>query len=113
MIAGNQRDVPRPAEPFEPRQRVGVFVRQPEVGQVAGNRHMVRRVGLQVVEQRGKHVGPVFPPAAERPRQCAQHPFVQQRGRSSDADRRHVQIGQMGEGENRHDAEGGQREGVG
>ena len=109
VVAGNQRDPPRPAEPFEPRQRVGIFVRQSEIGQVAGNDHVIRRVGVKVVEQRGQYVGPIFPPATDRPGQRAQHPFVQKGRRPPAADRRDVQIGQMGEGERRHDVEVGVR----
>ncbi len=95
MIAGNDGDCVRLAEPREPRCGLAEFLRQAEMGEIAGYRDVVEVFRVQIGAERIQHVGPVLVAPPQPPRNVAEDPFVEQCARAHAFERRQMQIGQV------------------
>ena len=92
MVARDHGNLLGAAQFLQPRQGGGELVFECNIGQVAGNDHMVRPLRVQVADQRGQDLGSIFPATAQRPRQGAQEALIQKVERPPDSDRGDVQI---------------------
>ena len=102
VIAGNHRDPVGWTDALQPcprRHKLG-FERQ--IDEVAGDRDVVRRLGLHIRNQRVQHVAPVELAAVARPVEIAEHAFAHKFAGPRPRQRRDMRIGQMRQREGRH-----------
>ena len=95
MIAGNDGDPLRIAQPRKPRRGLAKFVRKAEVREIAGDGDVVEVFRLHVEPQRVEHVAPVLVAAFAPPRHVAENPLAEQRAHPDAGERGQVQVGQM------------------
>lgn len=98
VIAGHHGHAVRFTHALEPAARLTEFIRQADLGQVAGNDNMLRLQVLQVLQQRLQHLDTVFGAPLLAPRQVAQQALVYQLSPVRPLRTGQVRVSQVGKG---------------
>ena len=102
MIAGDDGHLGGRAQRFQQGAAVHEFLRQRDIGEVAGDRDVVGLLRLQVGDDLAQHLGVVDEAAIALPVDIAGDPLADQLGDARRRQRRQMRVGEMGEGE-RHE----------
>ena len=95
VIAGNDGDALRRAEPSEPRRGLPELVRQSDVREITGDGDMVGPAAREIDAERIEHLGAMLVAAPVAPRKIAEDPLVEERADTDAVERGQMQIGQV------------------
>ena len=102
VVAGNDGDVFRRADAFEPDARRGEFRVEGEIDEIAGHGDMVRPLRLHVGDQRIQHVAPVIFVAVTGPVKITERALAGEIAQARRRQRRQMRIRQMRQRVRRH-----------
>ena len=92
VIARHQRNPIAASERLQPPQRVGAFVGQSDVGQIAGDRNVIRGARTHIRHDRIQRLDPMHAATPAPPRQISENAFVAEVAQARTPQRRQVRI---------------------